>query len=194
MRANSRILLTNQKQVEENLVLTVFVAMPFVVTLGLYLFFGKYGDHGSKKQHWYKLLLGNLLVLFFLGSLVILFGEAYYRFYYDTTDSFALTKTSARWLQRHVHLNNAKLRDNVDYSISILPGRRRITFIGDSFTEGQGIADVDKRFANRIRSLHPEWDIHVLAIGGLDTGRELAWLNELFKDHYEYDEVYSFIA
>ena len=50
---------------KEDLVLAAFLAMPFVVGVGLYLFFGKYGLHEGKKLPGFRLLLGNLLVLSF---------------------------------------------------------------------------------------------------------------------------------
>ena len=174
---------------EDNLVLIAFLALTCLAVLCLYLFFGKYAFQKAKQVSWPKLLAGNALVLFLLASLALLGGEVYFRFCYDTTDSFTVTKTSQRWFERHFHQNNAGFRDNVDYSMSKSPWRRRVSFIGDSFTVGHGIADVDRRFANRIRALHAEWDIQVIAQTGLDTGGELNLLNTLFSARYECDQV-----
>jgi hypothetical protein len=176
--------------VEENLVFAGFCAVSLAAMFGLYLFFGKYRQHESKKLRWAKILLGNLLVFVFVGSLVVLLGEVYFRFCYDTTDSFTLTKTSARWFKRYYRLNNVGVRDNQDYiSLAPAPGQRRVTFIGDSFTVGHGLRNVDDRFANRIRHQHPEWEVHVMAKLGLDSGAELRLMKQLVEGNYEFDQV-----
>ena len=125
--------------------------MPLAAMFGLYLFFGKYHLHKSKESRWWKLLLGNVLVFVFAGSLVALLGEAYFRFWYDTTDSFELTKTSRRWFERYYHVNNIGVRDNQDYlSLSRAPGQRRITFVDQ--VHGQGIAT--GQLIGEVPSLH----------------------------------------
>src|SRR5439155_28197 len=47
---------------EENLVFAGFCAVSLAAMFGLYLFFGRYRQHESKKLRWPKILLGNLLV------------------------------------------------------------------------------------------------------------------------------------
>ena len=94
-----------------------------------------------------------------------------------------------RWVKRHYQHNKAKLRDNVEYSLAVAPGKRRVSFLGDSFTAGHGIKDVEDRFSNRIRSLHPDWEIHVLAGNGLDTGAQLGFLDGFTQRGYEVDQV-----
>src|ERR1043166_10236465 len=98
-----------------------------------------------------RLAAGNALVFCFLCSLGFLGGEIYYRFIYDTTDSFNYTKVSRRWQARHYQKNAQTVRDNVNYQLRIPPVKRRITFIGDSFTAGHGVKNVEDRFANRNR-------------------------------------------
>ena len=136
-----------------------------------------------------KLLIGNLLVFMFAAATAMLAGEIYFRFFVDTTDSFSTTKISERWFKRHYHRNLAGFRDSVNYLPEPAGDRLRITFIGDSFTAAQGIADVENRFANRIRSQHPEFEIHVLAECGWDTGRQLELLRFLPKSGYRADIV-----
>ncbi len=138
---------------------------------------------------WGRLILGNALVLLCLVTPVLLAGETYFRFFYDTTDSLAYTRVSERWVQRHWHVNSAGCRDNVEYSPALEPGRHRISFVGDSFTAGHGIKDVEDRFANRLRRAHPDWEIHVLASVGLDTGGEVALMKKAFARGYQVDQV-----
>jgi lysophospholipase L1-like esterase len=144
-----------------------------------------------QRREWLRLLVANLLVFFFLGSAAFFLGESYYRFIHDTTDAFNYTKTSQRWFKRYYHLNaaNGNLRDNITYKHKIEPGKRRITFLGDSFTAGHGVKNVDDRFANLVRKTHPEWEVHVLAELGFDTGVELSGVLDLQASAYQFDEV-----
>lgn len=138
---------------------------------------------------WPQLLAGNAIVLAFLFSLILLSGEMYYRFFYDSSDSLSFTKTSRRWFQRHCHNNAVGIRDNIEYSPGLSGGRRRISFVGDSFTAGHGIKEVENRFVNIIRHAHPEWEVHMLARPGLDTGDEISDLWHLSGKGYQFDRV-----
>jgi lysophospholipase L1-like esterase len=86
-------------------------------------------------------------------------------------------------------VNRAGCRDDVQYSPALTPGKRRISFLGDSFTAGHGIKDVQDRFPNRLRRAHPEWEIHVLARIGLDTGGELTYMRKAFARGYQTELV-----
>lgn len=107
----------------------------------------------------------------------------------DTTDSIGFTKLSERWVLRHWHTNGAGFRDNIECFPTIQHGKRRVTFVGDSFTAGHGIKNVDARFANRLRALHPDWEVHLLANVGLDTGGEIVLLEKALSRDYQFDEV-----
>jgi lysophospholipase L1-like esterase len=147
--------------------------------------------HGSAVEHRLKsLVAGNILVFAFLCSIVLLAGEVYYRFLYDTTDSFGLTKTTQKWLARHYQINEAGVRDSLKvYPPDVRAGRRRIVFVGDSFTAGHGVADVEKRFANVIRNRRPDWEVFVQAINGADTGAEIDNLKSSIAAGYAVDVV-----
>ena len=173
---------------EENLTFGLFVAAP-VLSVGLLLLFIQRVKRSKVTAGWGRLVLGNTLVLLCLVTPVLLAGETYFRFFYDTTDSLAYTRVSERWVHRHWHVNNAGCRDNVDYSPTLVPGKRRISFVGDSFTAGHGIKDVEDRFPNRLRRAHPDWEIQVLASVGLDTGNELALMKKAFARGYQVDQV-----
>jgi len=138
-------------------------------------------------------LVAKLLLATIAGALsaaTILLGlEIHLRFLHDATDAFGLLKTSQRWFDRHYQRNSWHLRDDVDYTLERLPGRRRVTFVGDSFTAGHGVRDVGERFANRIRRARPDWDVQVLARNGLDTGAEIHALLAAFADGYQTDDL-----
>jgi lysophospholipase L1-like esterase len=174
----------------EDIVLLVFAVLPPVFVIALVWFFrSSRFSHNKEGKGWPRLVAGNLLVLCLLLSLLLLGGEIYYRYIYDTTDSFGLTKTTRRWFGRHFQRNRTGFRDNLQtYDKRIAPGKRRITFIGDSFTAGHGVPNVDDRFANLVRAAHPDWEVHVLAQNGWETGNELDLLRGLPPD-YALDQV-----
>jgi hypothetical protein len=172
----------------ENLVLVLFAVLPCLVA-GLLLLLHRQLKLRRVPARWHHVLLGNFLVLTFLLALAALAGEIYFRFIYDSTDSLLYTKVSQRWMQRYWHDNGNQLRDNVNYQRQIPPGKRRVTFVGDSFTAGHGIKNVEDRFVNRLRRAHPEWDIQMLAKPGFDTGDELTCLDFILTNHWQIDEV-----
>jgi hypothetical protein len=173
---------------EENLTFGLFLAAP-ILSIGSLLVFVQRVKRSTAPAGWGRLVLGNALVLLCLVTPALLVGETFFRFFYDTTDSLAYTRVSERWVQRHWYVNSSGCRDNVDYSPALAPGKRRISFIGDSFTAGHGIKDVIDRFPNRLRQAHPDWEIHVVASVGLDTGNELALLKRAFARGYQVDQV-----
>jgi lysophospholipase L1-like esterase len=173
---------------EENLTFALFLAAP-VVSFGLLIAFGRRVKGSKVPIGWGRLVVGNALVLLCLATPVLLVGETYFRFFCDTTDSLAYTRISERWVQRHWRVNSAGCRDNMEYSPALAPGKRRISFVGDSFTAGHGIKDEEDRFPNRLRRSHPEWEVHVLAAVGLDTGGELALMKKAFAKGYQVDQV-----
>ncbi|MCE9613736.1 MAG: SGNH/GDSL hydrolase family protein [Lentisphaerae bacterium] len=132
----------------------------------------------------------NLAVLASLLLAVWGCGEVYYRYLFDSTDSFGLTRVCRRWFKRHYVANNAGVRDDIDYLPALQPLRHRVTFLGDSFTAGHGIAKVSDRFVNRIRMQHtPQWDVHALAGNGLDTGAELEAFAGFVQGGYQLEAV-----
>jgi hypothetical protein len=173
------------QRMDENLALALFVLLP-LVSGGLLVLWARSFRRGWATTRWIRLLIGNLLVLLLLLSLVVLAGEIYYRYVCDDTDFF-FSKMTQRWFLRHWRENSLGYRDNVEYANRLEAGRRRVTFLGDSFTAAEGVKDIEARFANRIRRLHPEWEVHVLARPGFDTGDELKALSD--QPEYQIDEV-----
>jgi hypothetical protein len=178
----------------ENVALAVLVALPVALGAAARVFFRRLRARGAAPRTWRTLVAGNALVLALLLSVAAFGGEIWFRFFYDATDSFDATRASSRWFERHYKLNSDSFRDDVEYDLGPVPaGRRRVTFVGDSFTAGQGVADVSDRFANRVRAARPNWDVQVFAINGWDTGPELEFLEhripEYTKGRYGFDEV-----
>ena len=154
---------------------------------------GSYGLYRSKRKvnlkKVYWIIGWNLWLIICLTVIVFVSGETYYRFFVDTTDSFSINKVSQRWMKRHAQLNDGNMRDNIEYFNRIQKGKRRITIIGDSFTEGHGIKDVNDRFGNILRARHPETEIHVIAYSGSNTVSQLKNMQKMKEAGYEFDIV-----
>ena len=166
-----------------------FVLLPVAFGVCAVLFFRGLSRR-SRPTGWPLLLAGNGLILAFLSSLLLLGFESYYRFLCDQTDAMTNTLVSLAWYARHFHTNSSGLRDNVNYPNALTPGKRRVTIVGDSCTAGFGVKDVEDRFANRIRRLHPEWEVHAVAKPGLDTSTEVEIMHNLtVSNHYQLDVV-----
>lgn len=126
------------------------------------------------------------ICVFTAASLFIFMAaESYYRWIADSTDSFALSKTTEKWFERHYQLNNLGFRDEGGYMKESRPGKKRVMFLGDSFTAGHGIKDPQQRFANLIREKEKDWDIHIFARNGWDTGAEIEVLKKSFALGYK---------
>jgi hypothetical protein len=87
-----------------------------------------------------RLVLGNLLVTLSLVWTLVVAGETYLRYVYDTTDSYGLTLTNWSWFGRHVFENSEGFRD-VENAAPPRPGVARVDCVGDSFTMGWGVND-----------------------------------------------------
>jgi len=165
-------------------VLALFCFLPVATGGAAFAFFFRYRQH-REPLRWSRLLFGNFLVLLWFGSLGVLGGEIYYRYFYNTTDSFGLSRITLRWFDRHFHYNEVGFRDSVEYSRQVAPGHRRVTFLGDSFTAGHGIADVEQRFANRVRATLPNGEVHVFAEPGWDTLQHVEVATALPADGFQ---------
>ncbi len=172
----------------ENLTLGLFLGLPLLFGGLLVAFFRSHRVRRFRAT-WPGLVAGNAVLLLLLLSLSLLAGEVVVRFFYDTTDSLAHTKVSRRWLERHWQVNSSGMRDNIQYGVKLKPNTRRITFLGDSFTAGHGVPEVEDRFVNLLRQRHPQWEVHALAELGMDTGDALKFLGKVLGKGYELDQV-----
>jgi len=168
--------------------MSTFLGLPLLLIAALYVFF-RWRRRSGKRPGPATIVLGNLLVLLTLLSLILLGAETWFRFLRDTTDSFGNTRACERWYDRHFKLNDWGFRDDVEYSLKIKPGHRRLTILGDSFAAGHGIADVGDRFANLIRRDRSDLEVHVMAVPGSETGAHLEFLVSALRSGYEVDVV-----
>lgn len=169
-----------------NGLLLAFLAAPVASAAGAYVFFIHSKQHQQRTHRAVRLIAGNALVLLLVMSPAVAAGEIYYRFCFDSTDAFGMTRVNQDWLARYYHRNNVNLRDSVDYALKLQPGVRRLTFIGDSFTAGHGIKDVEQRFVNRVRRALGDWDVQCHAINGLDSLYQLRHIEQLIAGGYQF--------
>jgi len=169
-----------------DLLLIAFFLLPAVALAGFVLLYRRRGERHSGAA---RVVLGNLLLLVFLAGLFVAGGEIYYRFIFDQTDGYHITRTSVRWMERHYQRNDRGVRDDVDYAGADDPGRMRVTFLGDSYTNGHGVKQVADRFVNRIRADRPGWEVHSFAEDGMDTGPILDRVRRLTATGYQLDVV-----
>lgn len=90
----------------------------------------------------------GLSLWIFLAALTLV--ELYFAVIYDQSDSFNMTKVSQHWYARHVRENPDGFRDPRNHPRKPGDGRRRLCFVGDSFTYGHGVKDVADRFSDRV--------------------------------------------
>jgi hypothetical protein len=173
---------------DDNLTYAVFLLLP-LLSGGLLVQWVRAWAQAGRPKRGFVVIRVNLILLVFLGSFLLAAAETYYRFAVDTTDSFGRTRLNTRWFQRHWKLNEMGYRDSVTvYPLAWAPGRHRITFLGDSFTAGHGVTEVEDRFANRVRDAM-EAEVHVWADLGYDTGHHLELVQGLIGKGYQFDQV-----
>jgi lysophospholipase L1-like esterase len=156
----------------------LFLLIAAVPAAGVILLFRRQ-MRAKTSPRWPALVAGNLLVLLMMVSGGFLVMETYYRFWHDKTDAMGLALVSQAWSARHYHTNALGLRDDIEYPRTIPPGLRRVTFVGDSFTAGYGLENVNDRFANILRPAHTNWEVHAVAKPGLDTSTEVETMHNL---------------
>jgi len=162
--------------------------LPVVLGLATLRFF-RNRVRGRERVSATTLVAGNALLLLALSSVVLLGFETQLRLFYDASDGDNRTRVSKRWFERHWARNNFHLRDNIDYELRRRLSKRRISFVGDSFTAGHGVPNVEARYVNLLRARHPEWEVHSIAIHGLETETEGGLLAKYLGRGYELDVV-----
>lgn len=110
----------------------------------------------------------------------------------DQTDSFHMTNLSRKWEKRHVEPFQKPLRfrsgegilyrDSQEFPRFVPADQHHLCFLGDSFTFGHGVADVEDRFSNIVRQKLAEeqpgeWIVSNLA----DAGKDLQWNEALLE-------------
>ena len=132
------------------------------------------------------LSLGMLLAL-------VTVGELAFACFADFSDTFSVSNVSKRWLAVHVEgeKNENGFRDRNELTTFVPGARKRIIFLGDSFTAGHGIRRMEDRFTDLIaarfeREQPGKFVVANMALPAYDALSvvELARA-ELLQKHYE---------
>lgn len=123
---------------------------------------------------------------------------------YDTTDSFSMTNASRRWFRVHVSPDLKTLEfangTGIEYrDLAEFPGRklapdtRHVCLLGDSFTFGHGVANVEDRFSNQLGQSLSEGNRRTVVSNLSKPGTDLIWvesvLTNLFRDGHRVDSA-----
>ena len=119
----------------------------------------------------------NLLLLVFIFNTLFFAGEFYFRFIFDSSDNFGFLQTCQRWLDRHVIYNADEFRDR-PFSTVKKPGLTRIAVLGDSFSFGWGLNDVNQRFSNLLEKKLNGVEVYNTSVPGWESTNELKFLQE----------------
>jgi hypothetical protein len=127
--------------------------------------------------------LSGLLIM--LTTIVIIFwaAEGYLRRFYITTDGYGFTAMNYWWYQNFYkkNLNSLGYRDYEPMPDD--PSLTRIAVVGDSFTAGHGIDNIDNTFPQLLeKQLGPGYDVNLVAQSGWDSIDHTAWLDAYYKN------------
>ncbi len=116
------------------------------------LFFGVLWGRRRQRARGRGLFLTNLGLSLCMLLGVVTAGELAFACFADFSDTFNITNVSKRWLALHIdhERNNEGNRDHEPFTKYVPAGKKRIIFLGDSFTIGHGIKRMDDRFSNRV--------------------------------------------
>jgi len=170
----------------ENAILVLFLVLPTLLFFGARRFF-RTTKPKMDNQKTAALLIGGIWIVGFVASAGLLAGEVYYRYVYDQADTVGMCKATARWFERHFQTNNGGFRDDHAYEPSVSPGHRRISLLGDSYTAGQGINDINDRFVGELANRRPDQEVHALAICGWSTSEQLKLTYYMPQAEQSYD-------
>ena len=141
-----------------------------------------------------------LWMMLFMLTLV----ELYFALFFDSTDSFNMTNVSKKWFEKHIHPYEQGLpfsdglsaiyRDSAAFPTNIPEDQHHIMFVGDSFTFGHGLPNVEHRFSNRLRAELDQDHPNRFAVSNIsNVGKDLLWcellLNHVFDDGHKVDTV-----
>jgi lysophospholipase L1-like esterase len=133
-----------------------------------------------------RLVAGNLLVLLLLLWTAVVAAETYLRFVYDQTESHGITLTNWAWGKRHVFLNSRGFRDR-EWPTVKRDGVKRVACVGDSFTTGWGVRDVNDAWPGRLGTLldargRGRVEVRNYGKAGLDSLHEFQIMEAALRD------------
>lgn len=156
--------------------------------------------HWKEKPGRIKWLFVGLSAWMLLALLTAI--ELGFALLYDTTDSFSMTNASRRWFRVHVSPDMKTLafsngtgiqyRDSAEFPGRSLPSTtKHVCLLGDSFTFGHGVADVEDRFSNQLgrtlaEALSTGGNKNRIAVSNLSRpGTDLYWVESVLQNVFQ---------
>lgn len=138
------------------------------------------------RRHPRRMVLLKVLFSAWLFAALLTAIELYFALIFDGTDAFNVTNVSRAWEARHITPYERVLafsngegmiyRDDRPFPSPVPKDQRHLCFLGDSFTFGHGVADVDARFSNRIREALERDRPGAFVVSNLaEPGKDLRW-------------------
>ncbi len=116
----------------------------------------------------------NLLTLFISLSLLFVFLEMVFMFVPQSHEGVSSKASQVWWSKHWFPENTLGYRDTEPAAVK---GQKVVLAIGDSFTAGHGLKDVNERFSNRLEArLGNGYRVHNLGVSGADSGDEASRL------------------
>ncbi|MBX3462750.1 MAG: SGNH/GDSL hydrolase family protein [Planctomycetes bacterium] len=107
----------------------------------------------GRRRRWLARLVPVGLSLWMLLACVTALELGFAAFFAES-DALNVTNVARRWHAIHVapQIDELGLRSRHDPASTLLPGRERIAFVGDSFTFGHGVPRMADRFSDRVEA------------------------------------------
>jgi len=139
-----------------------------------------------------KNMICNFLLLMGILTVSIIFGEILLRILIaEETSRFGFGPGNLKFNKKYIHLNEEGFRDN-DYPLVKEQNTFRIVGIGDSFTYGSGVKDMNHLYLKQLETMlneeTDEYDVMNFGKPGINTKDEI----EILKQHalkYEPDMI-----
>jgi lysophospholipase L1-like esterase len=140
-----------------------------------------------------RLLACNAGLSLSMVLVLVTAGELGFACFADFSDTFNISNVSKRWLDLHIEAekNQNGFRDRNELTTYVPGGKKRIIFVGDSFTAGHGIKRMDDRFTDLIaarleREQPGKFTVANLALPAYDALMIAALVkDELLRKHFD---------
>ncbi|NWF67547.1 MAG: SGNH/GDSL hydrolase family protein [Chloroflexi bacterium] len=133
---------------------------------------GLLGLAAQKRFGRLRRVMSGLFVSYLSVVLLLAVGEVYFH-YFHAESGWSFTLAFQNWYNRYMHLNALGFRDR-EWTPEDYTGRRTVLVVGDSFSVGWGVEDVEQRYSNSLaRLLGDDYAVINIAVGGATTRQQL---------------------
>ena len=145
---------------------------------------------GTSKNSLRSRMLGFGFGLWFLFA-ALTAAELIFALFVDHSEAFNASMIAKRWFQVHFdsQRNNDGFRERRILATPLPEGVNRILFLGDSFTAGHGVNNIDDRFTERLEVLlnsgkKPEYQVYNMGEPGFEISMIRAMESAVLEKDY----------